>query len=642
MGVETSEARRLFDRMLWLPATVFVSGVELFAQAMQELAGDEVDDLLSRVTHTLNSDLKNQARSGARGRTERGGLSIEEGDIKMKEKDSKQETLKLVRYKVLFIKRDYEVAFPEREELVADDLSTTDFTAWKIAEFIQRLGEEEVPRQWRRKNYPRDFKGEQTPTIRHLPEEDKKYLRLYYEVLDTYERSKFHHPQKQIAVLEEIRDALRKRRDQNGDGDGEDQHKPGLITLPKTMCLAATINPRESEFGDEFFNFPDFLGQRPAPGGTKLTGWIEFQFSPPVGDKSKFTVNYFVVGTSDMIEWGHGARYRLLRNRAFQNPTPFNAQGKPDPTVKSGGTLNLRTGEVEGMEMHAIFQNTVIAAVDRLNRIPFGFPNDYPPPQLPPEVKLPFPDQPTIFVKARFKTEKGSITGFEFHGETIAPVTLFPFLGLFPPFSFGPDGAFYFANPTDCPEGASPKNCPTDETNPDGLHLPMPAFFHPHFYLVTSAVREVPPSGQAAPCLPGDGVTHGVAAAHGDHLYYMGGIENGTATARVHVFEQKNNRWADGPKMPTAVADAQCALIGKKIYVVGGRTSDGAPSRLLQSLDTVTGKWSILAPAPAAVAGAAVAAVEDKFYVAGGYTNREDEEASFTDRVQIYDPATNS
>src|SRR5262249_47454380 len=57
-----------------------------------------------------------------------------------KEKNMKHEKLKLIRYKILFVKRDYEHAFDEVEVLVADNIDGAAFTAWKIAEFIQTLG----------------------------------------------------------------------------------------------------------------------------------------------------------------------------------------------------------------------------------------------------------------------------------------------------------------------------------------------------------------------------------------------------------------------------------------------------------------------------------------------------------------------
>lgn len=121
--------------------------------------------------------------------------------------------LKLVRYKILFVKRDYEVAFPEVEELVPDNITGNAFTAWKIAEFIQALEKTEVPKKWRDKNYPREFPqdgGKQM--INKLKEDDKKYLRVYYEVLDRYVREKFKYEEEHIDVLKEIRDGLRDSR----------------------------------------------------------------------------------------------------------------------------------------------------------------------------------------------------------------------------------------------------------------------------------------------------------------------------------------------------------------------------------------------------------------------------------------------
>src|SRR6266550_5279076 len=107
-------------------------------------------------------------------------------------KDLRDDMLKLVRYKVLFVKREYEHAFPEREDLVADNMDSSAFTAWKIAEFIQELGRGDtlVPTRWQEKSYPaaefiRDGK------LIGFREDDKKYLRVFYDVLERYPRQKF-------------------------------------------------------------------------------------------------------------------------------------------------------------------------------------------------------------------------------------------------------------------------------------------------------------------------------------------------------------------------------------------------------------------------------------------------------------------
>jgi hypothetical protein len=124
-------------------------------------------------------------------------------------KDLHDDMLKLVRSKILFVKREYEVAFREHEDLVSDNMDGTAFTAWKAAEFIQSLerGDTDVPHRWRDKNYP---PGDCTSNgkLKRLPEDDKKYLRVYYEVLDRYPREKFRYEENQIRVLEQIRDKM--------------------------------------------------------------------------------------------------------------------------------------------------------------------------------------------------------------------------------------------------------------------------------------------------------------------------------------------------------------------------------------------------------------------------------------------------
>jgi hypothetical protein len=128
------------------------------------------------------------------------------------DKDLRDDMLKLVRYKVLFVRREFEVAFREREDLVSDNLDASAFTAWKIAEFIQDLqkGTTTVPQKWRDRNYPpKGFSDGDALT--GIPHEDKKYLRVYYEVLERYPREKFKYEEEQIKVLEDIRDTLERR-----------------------------------------------------------------------------------------------------------------------------------------------------------------------------------------------------------------------------------------------------------------------------------------------------------------------------------------------------------------------------------------------------------------------------------------------
>jgi len=132
--------------------------------------------------------------------------------------------LKLVRYRILFVKRDYEVAFPEQEELVSDKMTETAFIAWKVAEFMQRLRDTPLPPSWVSKDYPSN-QLERPPDevsslwqaerqngsarrIHWLPEGDKRYLRVEFEVVTRYPREKCTYEERRIEVLADMANVI--------------------------------------------------------------------------------------------------------------------------------------------------------------------------------------------------------------------------------------------------------------------------------------------------------------------------------------------------------------------------------------------------------------------------------------------------
>jgi hypothetical protein len=121
--------------------------------------------------------------------------------------------LRLIRYKVLFLKRDLEVAFPEQEELITEDMPKDGFISWKVAEFIQSMGRGEVaqPGRWKEKGYPSSAAGGKVENgkVTALPDKDKRFLRVYCQVLECYDRERMNYERDQIDVLKEIRDAIK-------------------------------------------------------------------------------------------------------------------------------------------------------------------------------------------------------------------------------------------------------------------------------------------------------------------------------------------------------------------------------------------------------------------------------------------------
>ena len=229
---------RLFGQMMLLPFTVFVYGMGLFVRTIQGMqrAADQGMDVMAggaaptpastpagdgqSTTQTAGgsaaptpahapggwSDLKVQTSTSSDAGPVGNAAEVTHKETgKMSDKDLNDDQLKLVRYKILFVKRDYEVAFPEREELVHDNISGEAFTAWKIAEFIQRLDREEVPERWRKKGYLKHRPGDDKKFIHRLEEDDKKFLRVYYEVLERYVREE---DDSEVDVLKGIRQAI--------------------------------------------------------------------------------------------------------------------------------------------------------------------------------------------------------------------------------------------------------------------------------------------------------------------------------------------------------------------------------------------------------------------------------------------------
>jgi hypothetical protein len=216
----------LFGQMFILPFRTFLYGMERLLETMRDMqhAGDRGMEVIAGGGTPSGAGAQGDTPPAAAPSSytmEAGvaGPTPEIQETRTMDKDLNDDTLKLVRFKILFVKRDYEHAFPEQEELVSDNIDGTAFTAWKIAEFIQRCHRDEidVPYKWRNK-YPKekgkeylrpaDAEANARQCLLGFPEEDKKYLRVYYEVLERYKREKFRYEEDQIDVLREIRDAI--------------------------------------------------------------------------------------------------------------------------------------------------------------------------------------------------------------------------------------------------------------------------------------------------------------------------------------------------------------------------------------------------------------------------------------------------
>jgi hypothetical protein len=144
----------------------------------------------------------------------------------------------------------------------------------------------------------------------------------------------------------------------------------------------------------------------------------------------------------------------------------------------------------------------------------------------------------------------------------------------------------------------------------------------------------------AAPSLP-EPLDHAAAVAHEGNLYVVGGYSNESTSNRLWRYSPATRRWTRLAPMGQARGGLDAAVIGDKIYAVGGKGPgfpdlDTDPYATLEVFDIPTGRWTRGPDMPTARHHLGVAAVDAKLYAVGG---READDLSLG-AVEAFDPAT--
>ena len=122
----------------------------------------------------------------------------------------------------------------------------------------------------------------------------------------------------------------------------------------------------------------------------------------------------------------------------------------------------------------------------------------------------------------------------------------------------------------------------------------------------------------------------------GGKIYVLGGEWDGPGdefcerSNTVMVYEA--GAWAEGIPMRAERSALAAAVVGGKIYAMGGCSDAGS----VEAFDPHTGMWAELAPMPTSRILFAAAVLDGKIYVAGG-----DADGAST-KVDVYDPQTNT
>jgi N-acetylneuraminic acid mutarotase len=132
---------------------------------------------------------------------------------------------------------------------------------------------------------------------------------------------------------------------------------------------------------------------------------------------------------------------------------------------------------------------------------------------------------------------------------------------------------------------------------------------------------------------------HPVTAGVNGKLYSLGGQPD---TDRTFEYDPRANAWRELRRMPTARGGGAAAVIGQRIYVVGGRPP---AANAFEVYDVGSDTWAVLPPLPQRINNRnhlAAVAIAGRIYVAGGRYNGGGVGDPRTDSLDMYDPQTNT
>ena len=95
--------------------------------------------------------------------------------------------------------------------------------------------------------------------------------------------------------------------------------------------------------------------------------------------------------------------------------------------------------------------------------------------------------------------------------------------------------------------------------------------------------------------------------------------------------------WKSGTKMPTPRSETASAVLGDKIYVIGGLDKKDKPLDIVEVYDVKLDKWSVAAPLPIPLDHSAADVFNEKIYLVGG----KGIDSQTSNRLFIYDPVVN-
>jgi len=134
-----------------------------------------------------------------------------------------------------------------------------------------------------------------------------------------------------------------------------------------------------------------------------------------------------------------------------------------------------------------------------------------------------------------------------------------------------------------------------------------------------------------------------------DPAFIAGGYHPYGQTTTNEAYDPATDSWTVKTPMPTARHHHAAAVVGERLYIIGGRYGLAYADHIFNNsaanemYDPVQNKWFIMEPIRTSRSGAAAASVNGSIYVFGGETKNYPTESQHTySENEKYDPLANS
>jgi N-acetylneuraminic acid mutarotase len=135
--------------------------------------------------------------------------------------------------------------------------------------------------------------------------------------------------------------------------------------------------------------------------------------------------------------------------------------------------------------------------------------------------------------------------------------------------------------------------------------------------------------------------TESSAALIGNKIYLLGGFTPKGISNKVDVWDIKSSTWSRIVPLPRGLHHTTASVVDGKLYVIGGFDSGTwRPSNVNYEYDPQVHRWTIKTPMPTARGGHAAGVINGKIHLVGG-AHRKLFNLVNTSAHEVYDPKTN-